>query len=228
MSVEAWQYANPALGHLLDLEVLEAEAKSPNRNAFLRSSVNLWVAEANAWLEPGVWDSCKTDEKPDPGGVLAIEASIDEASYVAIRANIKDKVVTVTTAFIADTVAELWRLVQEQVDNNPGLRLAIPPSLEISCPTALERRRTIVGYRELLKWTLTVRSLIIENRLRHTGDLVLSAHVERSVMVKHQGSVAISSTRSPGPVEACRAMVWAAALASRPGEGGKPLLVVAR
>jgi hypothetical protein len=100
--------------------------------------------------------------------------------------------------------------------------------LEVHCPLALERRRVIVGYRELLKWTLTVRSMIVEGKIVHRGEASLGEHVERAVMVKHQGSVALSSTRSPGDITLARCMVWAAALESKPNHGGKPMLAVAR
>lgn len=52
MTVDAWLQANPAIGHTLTVDVLAAEAEQPNRNAFLRSSVNLWTASAHAWLQP--------------------------------------------------------------------------------------------------------------------------------------------------------------------------------
>ena len=37
MTPAAWAYANPALGHTLEMEVIEAESEAPNRNAFLRA-----------------------------------------------------------------------------------------------------------------------------------------------------------------------------------------------
>jgi hypothetical protein len=157
--------------------------------------------------------------------VLAIESSTDEARYTAVRAVQTGNKTHVTVAFTANSVAEMWRLVDTEIENNPGLRLAIIPALEVSCPPALERRRTIVGYRELLKWTAAVRSMIIENRLQHNGELLLTQHVERAVLIKHNGSVALSSTRSPGPIEAARCMVWAAAMASRPQLVGKPMIM---
>jgi hypothetical protein len=226
MTPEAWEYANPALaGGLIDLDVIEGEALGPNRSAFLRASVNLWQAVTTGWLETGVFDACKTDTPPPPGGVLAIESSTDEARYTAVRAVQAGNKTHVTVAFTANSVAEMWRLVDLEIENNPGLRLAIIPALEVSCPPALERRRTIVGYRELLKWTAAVRSMIIENRLQHNGELLLTQHVERAVLIKHNGSVALSSTRSPGPIEAARCMVWAAAMASRPQLVGKPMIM---
>jgi EAL domain-containing protein (putative c-di-GMP-specific phosphodiesterase class I) len=125
-------------------------------------------------------------------------------------------------------MAALWAAVEQQIKDNPELRLAIVPSLEIHCPPKYERRRTIWGYKELLRWTQPVRSMIIENRLAHTGELQLIEHCERAVMVKHQGSIALSSARSPGPIELARCMVVAAALSSRPSGGGKPMLIVTK
>jgi hypothetical protein len=119
-------------------------------------------------------------------------------------------------------MAELWRLVDEQTREQPTLRLAVTPGLDIHVPPHLEKRRVIVGYKELLKWTATVRAMITENRLQHNGEQTLAQQVERAVLVKHQGAIAVSSTRSPGPIEACRCMIWAVALASKPQLVGKP------
>jgi phage terminase large subunit-like protein len=88
LTVDAWLLANPAIGHTLTVKVLEAEAEQPNRNAFLRSSVNLWTASANGWLQPGVWENLKTDLPMPAGGVLAIEQSQDECRFVGVRAAI--------------------------------------------------------------------------------------------------------------------------------------------
>jgi hypothetical protein len=38
--------------------------------------------------------------------------------------------------------------------------------------------------------------------------------------------VALSSARSPGPIELARCMVFAVALASRPAHTGKPSIVI--
>ena len=228
MTPEAWKYANPALGHTLDMRVIEAEAKAPNRNAFLRGSVNTWTSSHSGWLENGLWEACLFSGEVPAGGVLAIEQSIDEARYVGVRAVRVENKTVITTAFDVDNMAEMWACVDREVERGPQLRIAITPVLETHCPPKHERRRVIVGYRELLKWTLAVRSLIVENRIGQTGEKLLAEHVERAVMIKHQGSVALSSTRSPGPIELARCMVWAAALESRPSSSGKPLLVISR
>ena len=226
MTPEAWAYANPALGHTLEMSVIEAESEAPNRNAFLRASVNTWTATQNGcWLEPGVFEALQSDEPIPPGGILAIEVDTDGAIYVGVRAVQVGLKTAVTVAFVAGTLAETWRLVEAEIALAPTLRVAITPGLEIHLPPNMERRKTIVGYRELLRWTSPVRNMILENRIYHHGENQLLEHCQRAVLIKHQGSVALSSTRSPGPITLARCMVWAAALASKPQLVGKPLVV---
>jgi len=61
-----------------------------------------------------------------------------------------------------------------------------------------------------------VRSMIVEGKLWHDGSVALAEHVQRAVLVKTQATQVVSSQKSPGPIELCRCMIWAAALASRP------------
>lgn len=226
MTPEAWAYSNPALGRHITLGKLREKAKSPNRNAFLRGHVNLFTIASNAWLEAGLWSALETDAELPPGGVLAVDASTDESRFMAVRAvKISDKI-TCQVEFNVDTQAEMWAEIERIMAEQPRLQLAIAASLDIHCPPHLERRRIIVGYRELLRWTLAVRSLIVESKVAHRGEASLAEHVERAVMVKHQGSLAVSSTRSPGDITLARCMIWAVALESKPGQIGKPMLVV--
>lgn len=226
LTVEAWEFSNPSMGHLLPVSVLEAEAKAPNRQAFLRSSVNLFTSAANGWLEPGFFDTLKTEDPVPSGGVLAVDNSVDSAHYVGVRAIQNGDKVLVTVAFQVDNLSACWREIETLLTENPSLLLSIPPSMELSCPPKYERRRNIVGYRELGKWTQPVRAMITEGRLAHTGELSLTEHVERAVMVKANGSVSLSSARSSGPIELARCMVFAAAQASRATSRQKPTLVV--
>jgi hypothetical protein len=226
MSVKAWQFSNPSMGYFLPVSVLEAEAKAPNRQAFLRSSVNLFTSTANGWLEPGLFAGCKTEEPLPLGGVLSVDSSVDSSHYVGVRAvQVKDKTV-VTVEFQVDSLAACWANIEKLLKEMPTLFLSIPPSMELSCPPKYERRRNVVGFRELGRWTQFVRSLITEGRLTHTGEVSLVEHCERAVMVKVNGSVSLSSARSPGPIELARCMVFAAAQASRVVSNRKPALVV--
>jgi hypothetical protein len=217
MTPEAWEYANPALGHTLSIDTLDAESHAPNRAGFLRSSVNLWVQTETGWLSPGLWKERTTDLPPRPGGVLAVEVSVDDGRYCAVRCNHNaENILTATVSFMCDTLTAVWDHVRQEIAANPGLTLAITPTLDVHCPSDLARKRIIVGYREIVSFTGAVRQSIAENKLQHTGETMLAEHVGRAVAVRTPGAIALSSTKSPGPIELARCLVWAAGLMSKP------------
>jgi hypothetical protein len=227
MSPQAWGWANPALGKTLTLKTIEAESENPDRASFLRASCNLWVASDKSWIQPGLWPELEyTDPIPD-GGTVAIETSLTDDRYFATRAVVlDDRRTVVTVEFVCDTYDEMLQHV-ERLAKNPSIKFAISPSIDIHWPLLLERRRAIVGYGEILKFTPRIKSMIHEKLLWHTGETMLAEHVQRAVAVRSQNSIALSSQRSPGPIELARCLVWCAALASRPTSSGKPMIVVA-
>ena len=227
MTVDAWLLANPAIGHTLSVKVLESESEQPNRNAFLRSSVNLWTASANGWLQPGVWANLKTDRPMPLGGVLAIEQSQDECRFVAVRAAVNsDGHIQVCQQFVKDTLAECWQAV-EDICKDTTTRLLITPAFEMTMPPKFAHRSSMVGNRELMRWTVVARQAIIEGRIRHDGSSLLGQHIDRAVAVKNQGALTLSSLRSPGPIELARCLVFAVAMVNKPAALGKPMIVVA-
>jgi phage terminase large subunit-like protein len=215
-----WPWANPALGTTVTWDALEAAADGGDRAAFLRAHLNLWVAAAKAWLPVGTWEPLESPERPT-GGVLSVEASVDEGRYVGVRCAQADGLVHASVEFTVDNADACWVEI-ERVMADPTIALTVTPGLEVLAPPHLRRRMTIVGYGELLKFTPTVRSLILEGRLRHDGSVALAEHVNRAVAVKTNNSIVLSSQKSPGPIELARAMVWAAALAARPTTRQKP------
>ena len=228
MTPEAWLKANPAIGTTLTLEVIASEAEQPNRNAFLRSSVNLWTASANGWLQPGIFDKLVTADSMPKGGVLAIEQSQDEARYVGVRAALNSKgQIQVAVEFVKDTLAECWEAV-ENACLDQTTRLLITPAFEMTLPTKFARRASMVGNRELQRWTVTARAAILEGKIRHDGSKLLAQHIERAVAVKNQGAVTLSSLRSPGPIELARCLVFAVSMVSKPAIIGKPIIVSQR
>ena len=215
-----WPWANPALGTTVTWDALEAAAEGGDRAAFLRAHLNLWVAATKAWLPLGTWDNLAVDEIP-PGGILSVDNSVDESRYVGVRAVNDGGTVKVTVEFIVQSADHCWQAIGE-VLKDPTIQLTLTPGLEALLPPQFERRMTIVGYGELLKYTPIVRALILEGRLRHDGSHTLAEHVGRAVAVKTQNSTVLSSQKSPGPIELARCMVWAAAIAARPAQRTKP------
>lgn len=106
--------------------------------------------------------------------------------------------------------------------------LLVTPTLEVHLPEKYTHRYGLWGYAELLRYTSLVRNMILEDRVVHTGQQTLAEHVNRAVMVRTAQGAAISSQRSPGPIEACRCMIASVASVSRPVSKAKPMLVIAK
>ena len=221
----SWAWGNPALGYTLDMDTIRQESTNPDRASFLRASLNLWVSVVRGWIEPGRWPSLEYTGDIPSGGVVAIESSLDDSRYSATRCvNLSDGRVLVTVAFIAESITELWDNVQE-LAKDPTIRFALSPTVDATCPPNIERRRVVVGYAELGRFTPLAKNMIAEARLLHTGEKLLAEHVQRAVAVRTDNTIVLSSKRSPGPIELARTMVWGIGMCARPVNSGKPMLV---
>jgi phage terminase large subunit-like protein len=216
-----WHQANPALGHTLEFETLLDESQTPDRASFLRASLNLWISSSQSWISPGLFEKLQVDAIPS-GGVLCVDSSIDEQQYCGLRAVLQpDGKVGVTIQFVVDTLAEAW---EEIATCYPTIdTLALTPALHDLAPMEY-RKKVTVGYKELLTYTAVVRSMMNEGRLVHTGEQMLSEHMNRAVGVRTQQGFVLSSQKSPGPITLARCAVFAAALASRPKWKNKPAM----
>ena len=225
---EWWPWANPALGQTVRIEALEAAAESPDRAAFLRAHLNQWVASSSSWLPIDSWEKQQTADPMPAGGVLAVDSSVDTSRYVGIRAASRpDNRVQVTVEFVVETEDAMWAEI-ERVLEDTDVQFAVTPTLDIHTPEKYRRRTTTVGYGELLKFTSLVRSMILEGKLLHPGQLQLTEHVSRAVLGKTSGTVVLSSQKSPGPIELCRTLVWSAALASKKNPARRAAIGIAR
>lgn len=219
-----WGYANPSLGRTITLKGLRAAAAAPDRNQFLRAHCNLWVAAASSWLPVGMWADRVAEDLTHNGdkSILAVDSAVDESKYVGVwarRNTVGD--ILCSVRFTCESIHQLWELIGQALDTDPKLTLAITPSLAMHCPEKYQRRKIEWGYGELLRWTQIVRSLIGENKIKHDGGEMLAEHVGRAVLVRAQNTVVVSSQRSPGPIEAARCLIAAAALVSRPPSTGR-------
>ena len=219
---ENWIYANPCLGKTITIEALQAVSK---KDSFLRAHLNMWVSSQGSWLEEGVWSSCKVDGPMPGGGVLAVEMSMDTNRYVGVRSSMVDGIVTCCVEFIVDNEGLLWSEI-ERVMEDKQVALAITPTLEIHAPQNLRRRMSVVGQAELIKFTGLAQKMIIEKRVKHIGQISLSEHMNRAVLVKTGMGVTLSHKSSPGPIELAKCAVWGIALSSKYQNRAKPMIVV--
>jgi hypothetical protein len=218
-SPDLWALANPAIGYTLDPAVLADEAEQVDKAAFLRASLNVWISSANSWLPPGTFNALEVPAIP-AGGVLAVDSSIDESLYCGVRAALTPEgEIGVTVEFMADSLAACWRECEAAAEECSAVTL--PPSLYEMAPMSLSRKKVQVGYSELATHTATIRRLIIEGRVVHTGEQMLLEHVDRAVGVSSQRGYALSSQKSSGPITLARCMVWAGALVARPTQKAK-------
>ena len=221
----SWAWGNPALGHTLDMDTIRQESTNPDRASFLRASLNLWVSVVRGWIEPHRWPQLVYEGEIPSGGLVAIESSLDDSRYSATRAVLlPNEQVLVTVEFMVDSIAELWEKVQ-QIALDPKIKFALSPTVDATCPPNIERRRVVVGYAELGRFTPLVKNMIQEGRLLHTGETMLAEHVQRAVAVRTDNTIVLSSKRSPGPIELARTMVWAVGIIGRPIDRRKPMLV---
>lgn len=212
---EWWAWANPALGTTITLDALRAAADTPDQSAFYRAHLNCWVAAASSWLPLGVWDQRLSTTAMPTGGIIAVDSSLDDSRYCGVRAVAHHGVVHVEVAFVVDTARAMWETLGT-LSTDRSVQFAITPGLHAVAPPELARRSVVVGMAEQYTYTPIVRSLILEDRLVHNGQTNLSEHVGRAVMTRSQNSLALSSQKSPGPIELARCMVWAAGLAAKP------------
>jgi hypothetical protein len=219
---ENWVYANPALGKTITIEALQAVSK---KDSFLRAHLNMFISSRGSWLDEGVWGSCKIEGPMPEGGVLCVEMSMDTNRYVGVRSSMVDSVVTTFVEFIVDNEASMWTEV-DRVMADKLVALAITPTLEIHAPLSLRRRMTVVGQAELIKFTGLAQKMILEGRVKHLGQLTLSEHMNRAVMIKTGMGVTLSHKSSPGPIELAKCAVWGIALSSKYQNRAKPMMVV--
>jgi hypothetical protein len=129
---------------------------------------------------------------------------MDESRYFATKSvALGDGRTCVSVAFTAETAKELWAHVGALAAADPAIKFIFSPTIDAHCPPVFERRRVVMGYKEILQYTPIVRNMISEGRLVHTGEAMLAEHVCRAVMVRTQGSIA-----------------------ARPGNSAKPMVVV--
>ena len=213
---ERWVDANPALGHLIDLETLIAEANGPNRAAFLRASLNMWISTANGWLEPNLWNASLTEQPfPEPA-LLAIESSLDESRFYGLTAHLlPDGRCGLSVAFQVSSETEAWAEVRRLC--TPSIKLLVTPGLDLHCPMEYAKRKEVVGFQELGRWTQLVRTMIQEGRVVHHGEQSLTDHMLRAVASRHQAGIVLSANRSPGSIDLARMAVWAVARATKAG-----------
>jgi len=224
-----WHMGNPAMGlGELTMQDLEDELQAPDRDNFMRSSLNLWTSAIGSWIPAQIWPALETDEPMPAGGVLAVDSDLDDMRYSGVRvAQREDGHLQVLSEFVVENLDQMWEEVHRVTDDKT-VKLLLTPGLAAICPLDLQRRMDIFGQQEITRYTAIVRGMILEQRLHHAGQMALTEQVQRAVAGRNGATITLASQKSPGPIEQCRCMVAAAGLAARPtAKVRKPQLGIA-
>ena len=188
----------------------------------IRSSLNMWTAAQLSWIPHGIWETLLVTEPMPDGGFLAVDSDLAENGYSAVRAVTRpDGLIQVRHEFTVDRLTELWPAI-DAVSPTTRPTIALTPGLAQVAPPQLAEKAVTVGRVEMQRFTQLVRNTILERQLIHGGQVMFSEHVARAVPVTASGALTLSSSRSPGPIELARCMVWAVGLALKPVRTGKP------
>lgn len=210
--------ANPALGlGFLTMQDLEDGFNSPNRDAWLRTDLNMWTAAIGSWLPHGAWEQNETTDPMPSGGVLAVDSDTDGAGFVGVRVVRRDDGRLQTRSeFRVESLPAMWEHVHEVLQDKT-VELLLTPGLHGLCPLDLSRRAAMWGQQEMTMYTAIVRGFILEGQLLHENQMSLSEHVNRAVAGRAgSNTITITSVRSPGPIEQCRCMIAAAGRCAKP------------
>lgn len=212
-----WHMGNPAMGlGELTMQDLEDELEAPDRDNFMRSSLNLWTAAVGAWIPPQVWPALHTDDTMPTGGYLAVDSDSFDMRYCGVRVAARDDGhLQVRSEFVVESIVEMWDAIETAMAD-PDMTLMLTPGLFAVCPPELKRRAKDFGQREMATFTSLVRNLILEGRVKHNSQMALTEQVQRAVAGRTQTGITLSSQKSPGPIEQCRCMVAAAGFAAAP------------
>jgi hypothetical protein len=218
MDQRYWGWANPALGQSITVDRLVQRSEG-TRSSFLRAHLNMWVPASDGWLDAGEWAACAGEFDMPAGGYVVVEQSMDEARFVGLRAVGVDGRALVGTAFVVSSEQEMWQRLLELGAGDATLKFAVGGSMEVHVPPTIRARTELVGAAEIKQWLPLVSKVIRSGSLVHRGEVLLSEHVCRAVSVPAgDGMRSLSIARSPGPIELARCLIWATALATKPGK----------
>jgi hypothetical protein len=230
---EAWRLASPhwteerveALEHAY--RTLTAAGKE---SAWRSQYLNAWVLSASSWVNPAAWRAAAREalELPArPAGTVAVNEAPEGAPFgYCLAVADGDRVKVSGRAF--PTRRELWAELEELARRRRGLTLLYPASFEAHVRPLPGVLAVKVGTLEQRAGFTITRGAILDGRLEHDGDGLLTEHVLSAVpaTIPDVGTQ-LSARSSPAPIFLARAMVWAVSQELRPDAARRPLIVAA-
>lgn len=232
-----WKAANPSYGTLVTLEVLQDKCHNVPESQFKRYFLNMWVEAEEMWLPAGAWESCENPKmKLKKGGAVFVgwDASTHNDSTAVVvgqwagdKLRVKAKVwerpldpngnpVDEWTLPIAEVEAFIRSLCRDWYEVTA---IAFDPAFITWSAAELE-----VEGLPMIKWpqtnarmcpgTKALYELIVDDRLEHDGDPVLSRHVRAAKAYQtREGGFRLAKGKIRKKIDAAIALVMVAGLA---------------
>lgn len=244
--VETWKIANPGFDDICAASDFESAVLRTPEAEFRTKRCNQWVSSQTAWLPAGAWDKLASEFEilPDEDYILGFDGSYanDSTALCAVTIPKENELPKVKLIKVwekdFDKDDESWRVSIEEVKQTIlNYVQEYPQVREIACDPyrwAVMMQELedfglpIVEYKTnllnlMIPATQTAFESIVEGRLTHDGNPVLSRHLDNCVVKNdHRGQrVTKESSSSKKKIDAAIAFIIALdrAMASRIDEG---------
>lgn len=228
--MEAWQQANPALGHTIDPDTVRSELVQDSPTTFLTERLCVRVTHLGSWLPAGLWESLA-----QPSAVLASDAKVTfaadaspslEHAVIAVAAQGADGITHVELA--RDFVASVGnpvpvataRFLAQLLDGYPDAECVYDAHGPLAATLgdmagAGYRCRPLEGA-DVNRACERFYELAVSRKLVHRGDAMLTAHVGNAAPNKYGDAWRFQRRHAAGPINALIAAVMATHVARAP------------
>ena len=210
---ETWAWASPEWTEKRATFVARQHA-TLEESSFRRQWCNQWVTKAGGWLKDSQWVDTTSDIEPPESStwVVAVESAFDGQGHAVAVAGVLDDERVVVRVSTMRTIKQVDERLAELRAEHPMLFVIVTPGY---VDRLRERFDELVGQREAVAGTQTLLDLFDRRAILHDGGLVLREHLASSRISKRDAGWVLSSAMGAGPSYAARAVMFAAAQATK-------------
>ena len=219
--VETWMWASPEWTPKREAFVRQQFGRI-EESSFRREWCNQWVTRSGHWLKDSWWaDTTSAVELPhDTTWTVACESAFDGMGHAVAIAGVLEDGRLVVRATTHRTIREVDERLAEIRAGHPQLHVIVTPGY---VDRLREHFDDLVGQREAVAGTQNLIDLFDRRAILHDGSTMLHEHFANSTIAKRQAGWVLSSSMGAGGSYAARAVMFAAAQATKTP---RPLAVI--
>jgi len=202
---ETWDQANPGFGDINDVDDFRSAIRRTPEAEFKTKRLNLFVSAQSAWLPDGAWDKCASDItiSPDDEIVLGFDGSFSGDASAIVGAVIPKTEDDPVKVFMVKTwekdlnihdqdwrvdISEVEQTIIQFCQEHPKVReIACDPFRWQRSMEALEQMGLPIvewpstSARRMVPACAKFYDAVVENKIVHDGDPVLTRHLDNAV-----------------------------------------------